>query len=289
MLANDIDVPSANKIFGLANFDFTHPGSEEIKRDAAPRRVSLFSHLHVPKRSAMKPIVEDREKSPIINRTAEAILAQSMEIDEEPEDMRHNRRHSDDRIKTRPSPQLGRLGSPSGSPGGGRGGDEDTCEQEPKRKKMKLRTVKGSFSVETTTLKPKRSVRAEIERVLQEENVEYKMDGVTFNCKIAVKLVPDLIQAPDKEPWASQDPPESSPSFTPPSFSSWGNGESGTPRMSSWDARDDICWLWRVKFEIEICRVGGMEMLLGLSFRRIEGSVWAYKELCQKLLSKMKL
>ena len=44
----------------------------------------------------------------------------------------------------------------------------------------------------------------------------------------------------------------------------------------------------QLEFEIEVCKVPNLA-LLGLHFRRINGSLWQYKKICGKLLSQMSL
>ena len=44
----------------------------------------------------------------------------------------------------------------------------------------------------------------------------------------------------------------------------------------------------QLEFEIEICKVPNLS-LLGLHFRRVNGSLWQYKKICGKLLSQMNL
>lgn len=44
-----------------------------------------------------------------------------------------------------------------------------------------------------------------------------------------------------------------------------------------------------VKFEIEVCRIKGTEGWNGVRLKRMKGDLWIYKDLCQKLLARMKL
>lgn len=43
-----------------------------------------------------------------------------------------------------------------------------------------------------------------------------------------------------------------------------------------------------VAFEIEICKVTKMA-LLGLHLKRVRGSIWAYKKICNKVLANLNL
>lgn len=106
-----------------------------------------------------------------------------------------------------------------------------------RRPKDKIRTIKGVFNVDTTTMKNPREIMEEVLRVLGEQPLEVDFEGYTFRCKST-----DL-------------------------------GEGGKSRL---------------QFEVEVCQIKGLSMN-GVKFKRVAGDVWEYRNMCQNLMSLMKL
>lgn len=129
-----------------------------------------------------------------------------------------------------------------------------------------LVVVRGAFNVATTTLKPRRVLLAELSRVLAEANISYALSHSVFKCKMADR---DDVAATAKE-----------------------NEKTG--QATKGDAMEDETEEMeegevRLKFEVEVCRVAGMEMLLGVRFQRVIGKQEEYQEMCKKLMASMKL
>jgi len=49
--------------------------------------------------------------------------------------------------------------------------------------KEKLRSIKGVFNVDTTTMKPAEEIVEEVTRVLTESEITFKQKGYVFKCK----------------------------------------------------------------------------------------------------------
>jgi len=134
----------------------------------------------------------------------------------------------------------------------GSGANEDGTDDEG------LRIVKGTFSVDTTTNKQPEEIIAEILRVLKQCNIARKRNGYVFSCKA---LLSRLKQGSAGGDTVMECPP------------------------SLQDDDDKKC----VKFEIEVCRVGGLSSMCGVCFRRRSGNVWGYKTACKMLRDTFRL
>ncbi|KAJ3177552.1 MAP/microtubule affinity-regulating kinase 4 [Gaertneriomyces sp. JEL0708] len=168
-----------------------------------------------------------------------------------------------------PSSLQGRRGSatPSSSTGG--------------RIRDELRAVSGwFFNVSTTSSKPPELILEEVARVLAENHVVYQADSgeasarnesdasIIIACEADVAIGQDFV--PGRGATSGD---KSSDNFN--EASSHETLEAGKPRQL-------------VSFQIAITRVPRMK-LYGLHFKRLNGGVWNYKKICNKLLSQMNL
>jgi MAP/microtubule affinity-regulating kinase len=106
-------------------------------------------------------------------------------------------------------------------------------------KQDKIRSIKGVFNVDTTTMKNPREIVEEITRVLADQPLQVESDGYTFRCKHA-----------------------------------------GTA--------DGLSSKAKLQFELEVCQIKGLAMN-GVKFKRVAGDVWEYRNMCQLLMTNMKL
>lgn len=114
--------------------------------------------------------------------------------------------------------------------------------------------VRGAFNVATTTLKPRRALIAEISRALVDAGITFTLCRSVFKCKVDEST---------KEPESAK--------------------EEAQEQEKEKEEKEVL------KFEVEVCRVAGLEMLLGVRFQRVVGNSWEYQEMCKKLITRMKL
>lgn len=122
-----------------------------------------------------------------------------------------------------------------------------------------LVVVRGAFNVATTTLKPRKVLIAEISRVLADASIAFTLSQSVFKCKVDPAQEDGVREKEEEE----------------------------TEKKTEHDEREkekDV-----LKFEVEVCRVAGLEMLLGVRFHKVEGNKWGYQEICKKLMNSMKL
>lgn len=123
-----------------------------------------------------------------------------------------------------------------------------------------LVAVRGAFNVATTTLKPRRVLIAEIARTLEKEGITSLLSRSVFACKVS--------PSSELEKVAEQE-----------------NAQEDYKQVQQEDGESED----KLKFEVEVCRVAGMEMLLGVRFQRVKGNKDEYQEMCNKLIASMKL
>lgn len=127
-----------------------------------------------------------------------------------------------------------------------------------------LVAVRGAFNVATTTLKPRRALIAEIARTLEKAGISSTLSRSVFACKVATSEVEKAAEQMN----AQED---------------YNLVVKETQNEKEGEGED------KLKFEVEVCRVAGMEMLLGVRFQRVKGDKDEYQEICKKLIASMKL
>lgn len=125
-----------------------------------------------------------------------------------------------------------------------------------------LVSVRGAFNVATTTLKPRRALIAEIARALDSFHLSCSLSRSIFSCK-------QFQDREDREDGQKQERELDS------------SGSSSEEEMEGRECR--------LKFDVEVCRVAGMEMILGIRFQRVQGDKNEYQDMCKKLMAVMKL
>ena len=133
------------------------------------------------------------------------------------------------------------------------------------RIKEELRAMSGWFmNMSTTSQKPADTILFEIKRALNEFQIHFQMESpVLFNCQVEVtKMFPKNISPQGPKPWGSQQTPE--------------------------EEEDERQHGPIVGMQIELVKVSKANGY-GLHFKRVQGGVWNYKKVCQKLLSSLDL
>jgi hypothetical protein len=146
--------------------------------------------------------------------------------------------------------------------------------------------VRGAFNVATTTLKPRRALLEEIARVLDESRVEYALVRTTFECAVGEKSSENFGGENSR---SENSRGENSRSENSSSGNSSSEKEARDRGYFAEGFEDEDTTFGRLRFDIEVCRVSGLEMLLALRFRRVVGNQWEYQEICKNLMAKMKL
>lgn len=144
-----------------------------------------------------------------------------------------------------------------------------------------LPVVRGAFNVATTTLKPRRALFAEIARALDDAGISHTLIHTTFECTIGEEKSKDGTDVVEKSKDGTD--AEESEGRKDEALESdvTREGKAGGEL-----GKEDTA---RLKFEIEICRVSGLEMLLAIRFRRVVGDALKYQEACNKLMATTKL
>lgn len=145
-----------------------------------------------------------------------------------------------------------------------------------------LVAVRGAFNVATTTLKPRRSLVAEIARVLMDAGIASSLSRTSvFSCKVSTA---------GGSPISTPSSPSSSDSEVGRiEYGSESESEKPERMMAESSAENSINDGEKLKFEVEVCRVAGLEMLLGVRFHKVQGNKSEYQEICKKLMASMKL
>ncbi|EFA80647.1 putative protein serine/threonine kinase [Heterostelium album PN500] len=120
-----------------------------------------------------------------------------------------------------------------------------------KTPKDKLRSIKGPFTAGTTTTLQPSDISRHLEDILISQSIKYQQNGYVFECKQSQQDLSSL---------------SSSSSTSSSSSSSTTSATTAEP----------------LSFEIEICRVSGMD-LYGIKFKRQSGDVWFYSVICKKI------
>ena len=116
--------------------------------------------------------------------------------------------------------------------------------------------VRGAFNVATTTLKPRKVLLVEIARALDDASITNTLSRSVFKCKVDRDEEDKMIERNRDKDDKKEDQKE----------------------------KEEV-----LKFEVEVCRVAGLEMLLGVRFQRLAGNKWQYQQICNKLMASMKL
>ncbi|KAJ3092186.1 MAP/microtubule affinity-regulating kinase 4 [Quaeritorhiza haematococci] len=163
-----------------------------------------------------------------------------------------------------------------------------------------LRAVSGWFlNVSTTSSKPPDAIVEEVTRVLKESGAKFQLDGYIFTCEIDVGVLEGgagnrrLSESSDHSAAGGGDlTPVSSSSRRPSSVSRSSISSAGTATTSPAGLTATGGGATKSKngvaFQLEVCKVPRMN-LFGLQFKRLNGGVWNYKKICNKLLSQMNL
>lgn len=129
-----------------------------------------------------------------------------------------------------------------------------------------LVAVRGAFNVATTTLKPRKALIVEIARTLEAVGISSSLSRSVFTCKVA--------SIDHEEKVAERDNAQEDYKML---------------KEEELNQKDESGEDGKLRFEVEVCRVAGMEMLLGVRFQRVKGDKNEYQEICKKLIASMKL
>jgi hypothetical protein len=138
-------------------------------------------------------------------------------------------------------------------------------------------SLKGLFSVSTTTVKPVFFIRTDIIRVLKQLGVEYVEIRGGFSCS-HVGYLSKAVEIPNENRSSSFE------SQRKTSFGGFNGSDGRDPKTSSQTSPGGVLVL---DFEISIVKVPLLS-LHGIQFKRFAGGAWQYKEMADQILGELR-
>lgn len=176
----------------------------------------------------------------------------------------------------------------------------------------KSMSLKGLFSVATTSTKKANLINRDLVRVLDKLNVRWKeIDGylecILGNGASATQATFHSHNSSDTDTPSSPDPREAAPGPSEPTEAELlriqaarsatatklaslpPRPEDGSSKPSDLAAKPDTVAAQVVRFQISLVKIRVVLRLHGIQFRRLEGPSWEYKAICSKILHELKL